>query len=63
MDEQKPVYDMTDFEYAQYLQRLAKDVEESGMHETAADLYEAMRRIKVLCGAYEVEHTNETLHK
>jgi len=53
MDEQKPVYDMTDFEYAQYLQRLAKDVEESGMHETAADLYEAMRRIKVLCGAYE----------
>lgn len=53
MDEKKPVYDMTDFEYAQYLETLAQDLEEAGNSCTSADVYEAMRRIKVLCGAYK----------
>ena len=53
MDEQKPVCDMTDFEYAQYLGTLAQDLEEAGNNCTSADVYEAMRRIKVLCGAYK----------
>tara|TARA_R100000541_G_scaffold47506_1_gene54503 strand:+ start:433 stop:594 length:162 start_codon:yes stop_codon:yes gene_type:complete len=53
MDKQKPVYDMTDFEYAQYLETLAQDLEEAGNNCTSADVYEAMRRIKCLCGAYE----------
>lgn len=53
MDKQKPVYDMTDFEYAQYLETLAQDLEEAGNNCTSADVYEAVRRIKCLCGAYE----------